>query len=63
VVAQIEPVTYLEFVSQLRTVTDNLEALKQSTWKPCLEKDVQRKQGNDFYTNQYTNLVRNSLMD
>jgi hypothetical protein len=63
VVAQIEPVTYLEFVGQLRTVADNLEALKQSTWKPRLEKDVQRKQGNDFYTNQYTNLVGNSPMD
>jgi hypothetical protein len=46
-VAQVEPVSYLAFVDQLRIVADNLEALEQSTWKP--------RQGPTNYTNRSTN--------
>ena len=48
VVAQIEPASYLAFVDQLRTVADNLESLKQSSWKP--------RQRTTDYTNRSTNL-------
>lgn len=46
-IAQVEPASYLAFVDQLRTVADNLEALKQSSWKP--------RQKITDYTNQSTN--------
>lgn len=55
VVAQAEPATYPAFVEQLRVVADNLEALKQSAWKPRPEKNLSRKHSNEFSTNHYTN--------
>jgi hypothetical protein len=58
VVAQVEPATYAAFVDQLRAVADNLESLKQSTWKPRSAKPAA-----DFYTNQSTNPTYNGSMD